>query len=360
MTAKEIAETARVSRSTVQRALSGDLNVSRNTRARVLKIAQQLNYRPNRHARALVLRRQKITYAVINPIPGNQLFMQEVLKGIGKAQTELRDFGVQVSIQRMSRIDGREQAKLIKRLAATSVKGIVLVAVDCEEVRQAIEEGSARGIAFVTLASDIQRSERLCFVGQDNRKSGQAAGGIMSLLLRRGEKVACFTGSRQLLSHEERLAGFREVFLHSHDERDIVCMAEDQDDSSVAERLTRALIKRHPDLGGIFVAGGGVPGVCRAVKAMHRGGTIRMVTFDMVQSSEYCREGVIDFVIDQNLVHEGYTALTALNAYVMYKDVPNEMQRMKIDIRIKETLDDADVICGSPAAVPALRGSPLP
>jgi LacI family transcriptional regulator len=338
VTAKKIAEAAHVSRSTVQRALSGNPKVSSETKTRILRLAKALGYRPNKHARALVMRRQEHEYAVILTVPENS-FMQEILKGINKAQAELKDFGVKVSIHFMDTIDGRRQANLIDQLVAASVKGIVLISIDCDEVRQAINNGFKKGITFITLATDIQHSKRLCFVGQDNYRSGQVAGGLMSMLIQRGEKIACFIGSKQFLGHEERLAGFRERYLQCHDAQDIVKVVENFDSSYQSEQLTRDLIVRNPDLRGIFVAGGGVEGVCKTVKEMGQNGKIRMLTYDLVQSRQFCLDGVVDFIIDQDPIMEGYRALSILNSFVMYKEIPQGMQLTKIDIRIRDNLE---------------------
>jgi LacI family transcriptional regulator len=338
VTAKEIAKAARISRSTVQRALSGNPSVSGETRKRILEIARSAGYRPNRHARALVMRRQKVAYAAILTVPEN-IFMQEVLKGITKAREELKDSGGRLSIRFMETIDGAEQARLIDELVRKSVRGIVMIPVDCDEVREAVARGVQRGTAFVTLATDLGKSRRLCFVGQDNHGSGRVAGELMSFLLRRGQKVACFVGSHQFLGHTQRLEGFRRRYLETHAAKDIVAVIENFDSAKLAEKLTRQLLASTPDLAGIFVAGGGVEGICRAVKSMGSAGKVRMVGYDLVQSARFCREGVVDFVIDQDPVQQGYRALSVLNSFVLYGERPAERQLTRIDIRTRETVN---------------------
>ena len=337
VTAKEIAIAARVSRSTVQRALSGSARVSRDARQRILGIAKSRGYRPNKHARALVMRRQKVEYAAILTIPENN-FMHEVLKGINKAQEELKESGANVSIQFMDTIDGKRQAQLIDRLVRESKRGIVLIPVDCAEVRQAVANGFKKGTAFVTLATDLRQSRRLCFIGQDNARSGRVAGELMGFLLRKGEKVACFVGSSQFLGHTERLEGFRTKYLETHCKGDIVTVIENFDSSKLSEGLTRKLLERTPDLRGLFIAGAGVEGICRTVKSQGKAGKIRIISYDLVQSARYCREGVIDFVIDQNPVQEGYQALIVLNGFVAYGETPHQRQLTRIDIRTRETV----------------------
>jgi LacI family transcriptional regulator len=338
MTAKMIAEAAGVSRSTVQRALSGDPKIAAKTRDRVLEIARSLAYKPNKHARALVMRQQKLEYAVILTVPEN-VFMQELLKGINRAQEELKEYGVKVAIHFIETIDGRKQSELINRLVADRKKGIAFVAIDCDEVRRSIANGVRAGTRFVTMICDIRHSKRLCFVGQENRQSGRVAGGLMSLILPQGGKIACFVGSKQFLGHMERLNSFRERYSQSHNERDIVAVVENFDSSSLSERLTRALLENHPDLRGIFIAGAGVKGVCEVVKGTGLAGKVKMVTFDLVQSQRYCREGIVDFIIDQDPVQEGYRALSILNSFIMYGEVPPDKVYTRIDIRTQDYVD---------------------
>ena len=338
VTAKEIARVSRVSRSTVQRALSGHPSVSERTRRRVLAIARSRGYRPNRHARALVMRRQKVAYAAILTVPENR-FMQELLRGINRAQEELKDSGGRLSIHFMETIDGELQARLIDELVDRGTKGVLLIPVDCTAVREAVDRGVRQGTAFVSLATDLSRSSRLCFVGQDNLRSGRAAAELMGFLLRRGDPVACFVGTLQFLGHAQRLEGFRSRYLESHDAADIVAVIENSDSGKLAEKQTRLLLDSRPDLRGIFVAGAGLEGVCRAVKAAGRAGSVRIVGYDLAQAGRYCREGVVDFVIDQDPVEEGYRALSALSSFIFFGETPAERQLVRIDIRTRETVD---------------------
>ena len=80
ITIKEIAEKANVSIATVSRALNGDIRVRDNTRKLILKVAGDLNYRPNLSARNLVKNETKIIGLVLPEIQGD--FYTEIIKGI--------------------------------------------------------------------------------------------------------------------------------------------------------------------------------------------------------------------------------------------------------------------------------------
>jgi len=56
-TLEDIARALNVSKMTVSRAINDHPEISRETRARILAMAQKMNYRPNQFARALTTHR---------------------------------------------------------------------------------------------------------------------------------------------------------------------------------------------------------------------------------------------------------------------------------------------------------------
>jgi DNA-binding LacI/PurR family transcriptional regulator len=79
ITSKELAKLVGVSSATISRAFSGDARISKQTRARVLAMAQQYGYQPNAIARTLNNRRSHlvavVVNAIINPCEAQQLEM---------------------------------------------------------------------------------------------------------------------------------------------------------------------------------------------------------------------------------------------------------------------------------------------
>lgn len=69
VTANDVAQLAGVSRSAVSRTFSGKGFVSSEKRERILKIAQQLNYRPNAMASSLARKQSNLVGIVINKLP---------------------------------------------------------------------------------------------------------------------------------------------------------------------------------------------------------------------------------------------------------------------------------------------------
>ncbi len=79
-TIKEVAEKANVSIATVSRALNNHPKISARTKESILKIAEELNYKPSLTARGLAKKETKIIGLVLPEIQGD--FFNEVIKGV--------------------------------------------------------------------------------------------------------------------------------------------------------------------------------------------------------------------------------------------------------------------------------------
>jgi len=64
-TLEDIARALKVSKMTVSRAINDHPEISRETRARILAMAQKMNYRPNQFARALTTHRSYLIGIVV-------------------------------------------------------------------------------------------------------------------------------------------------------------------------------------------------------------------------------------------------------------------------------------------------------
>jgi LacI family transcriptional regulator len=336
---KKVAEIAGVSRSTVQRALTGNPNVKKTTREKVQKVAESLGYKPNKTAKALVMRQRKLKYGVIFTSSDNP-FYQEEFRGINHAREELNEYGIDIEVEFMDRIDPKEQARLIDRMVAANVKGIAMVALDSDEVKTSVRNGIEKGVQFITITSDVEDTERLCYVGWDHYRGGQVAGRLMKWMVGPGERAVVILGSKKYRAHRKRLEGFTDTFCEGNSANEIIAVLENDDDSEHSKLLINDLFTKPQNVRGLFLGGAGVEGACSALKKLEIDQNIKVLCFDKVASHiQYCREGIIDVVIDQEPFEQGYRAMKILNSYVMFNEIPEKKILSRIDIRIKENID---------------------
>ena len=117
---KDIARLARVSHSTVSRALSGSSQVSAGTRARIRKIAEQAGYRASAAARSLVLGHSKTIGVVVTNIADP--FVAEVVSGI-EDLAERHGYSVFLA---NSNADAEREVRVVRSFEERRVDGIIV------------------------------------------------------------------------------------------------------------------------------------------------------------------------------------------------------------------------------------------
>lgn len=177
----------------------------------VRRIAGDLGYAPNRAAKALRFNHDPKRIGVILPVASSEFF-GDIVDGIHRAEDELHDMGIETEISIIDCADDSLVANTLEYLAEDGVAGVITTGPDTPRVREAIDALSSRGIPVVTINSDIGECSRLCFVGQDLRKSGLVAAELMAKLVAplAPGRILAVTGNLRFQAHRDRIVGFRE------------------------------------------------------------------------------------------------------------------------------------------------------
>lgn len=198
VTIKDIAEHAQVSYATVSRALNNKYGVNPETRNRVLKIAQKLNYSPNAIARGLVSSRS-FTLGLILPDMTNPYF-PAVAAGI-EATAQERGYSVFLC---NTNWDIKRETKYIKLLSERRVDGIIHA-----PAGSTLEEEAAELLPTV-FVSNAPKSCRQSSVVIDNIRGGYMA---TKHLIDCGYETIGFIGvSEHEMANNDRLEGYRRAF----------------------------------------------------------------------------------------------------------------------------------------------------
>ena len=127
VTMRDVAREAGVSVNTVSRALSGKPDVSPDTRARVLKVAERLGYRPNRLARGLRSNKTFTIGVIVTDIANP--FFAELVKGVEEAA---RQNGYSIILEDTGE-DPEKEARAIQVMLAERVDGLLLTPVQSKK-----------------------------------------------------------------------------------------------------------------------------------------------------------------------------------------------------------------------------------
>jgi DNA-binding LacI/PurR family transcriptional regulator len=135
---QDVAELAGVSHQTVSRVINRQTNVRSQTRARVLAAMQQLGYRPNTAARALVTGRSR-TLGVVT-LDTTLFGPASTLHAVERAA---REAGYFVSIASLRSIARASLHDALNRLADQAVEGVIVIAplTSAEDALQGLPDG---------------------------------------------------------------------------------------------------------------------------------------------------------------------------------------------------------------------------
>ena len=348
VTSKQIAELVGVSRGTVDRALHNRGRVDPEVAERIRRVAAELDYKPNAIGRALVKTPVGYKLGVILQSMETPT-MQVVAAGADRAAAELKAEGVEMLIHKINRLDTEEMLEWIDRFVEEGVRGLAIAPNNDPEIRARIDELHESGIPVITLNSDAAGSARLCFIGMDNYRGGQTAGGLMRLLLPDGGKVLPLAGHLNSTAHNRRLTGFTDTLAAENaDDIEILPFQPCFDRDDFAYEITQHALKEHPDLSGIYIAANGQLGVCEAIRDAGMTGKIRVIAFDLTPpNDELLREGHISVLLDQEAFEQGYRPPLLLNDFLLHQKKP-ERELMYTNIRIYAKYNTGDPIMYRP------------
>lgn len=202
---KDIARALKVSIGTVDRALHGRPGVSDKTKARVMKMAEQLGYQPNLAARALKLNR---SYAIAAILPKHIAHFFEPLRaGIQTAAERTVSVNLTLDFHEYPRV-GTGDLQAVESAVRRHYDGLILVPANTRDFDQLIHRVTRAGTAVVCVGSDAPNSGRAGSVTVHAAVSGAIAAELLAQTLPEPAAVAIMTGALSTLDHTEKLRGF--------------------------------------------------------------------------------------------------------------------------------------------------------
>lgn len=340
VTLKMIADQAGVSIGTVDRALNNRGRILPETKAQIIEIANSLGYQPNRLASAL---RKKLHFkiaVVMSRYP--RYFTDELLYGLEIAQQELQDYNLELDFHFSTSLAAEEQLPLLQELHVSDYDAIAINA-GSEVLSERVDAIIDEGVPVVTFNSDIPKSRRLFYVGEDPYKNGRVAGELMGKMLGGTGTVAIFAGFSLVASHSARAAGFRDYLREHHPDMRILDVLEYHDREDEAYIAMQQIAEQHRDIRGVFcVSAVGAIGVGTYLKEHYQQGQICLIGYDLsCQSAGLLQEHYCSALIYQEPRKQGYQMLHLLFDMLCDGTPPKQKEHFtRVGIIISENLQD--------------------
>ena len=264
-TITDLAAKAGVSVATVDRVLNARTPVRTETARRVHEAAAAIGY----HAAGLLRERLRaelpfvrLGFLLQRP---DQAFFQAFGRELLAACEGARDIRIRPEV---AFLESQQPAEVAPRLAALGARSdaVAAVAIEHPAVDAVVADLKARGVRVFALVSDFAPGARDGYLGLDNRKVGRTAAWTIARIAPAPGKVALFVGSHRFLGHEMREIGFRTFFREAAPDFTVLDTLVNLETPALAHEATLGLLHRHPDLAGLYVAGGGMEGVIAALR----------------------------------------------------------------------------------------------
>jgi LacI family transcriptional regulator len=317
----QIADLAGVSIGTVDRALHARPGINDETRQRVLDIAKKIGYRPNLAARSLSTgRRIRIGVCVPQEI---RYFYNELWEGIHEEVARYADRGIEFVLRPIPEL-GKGDRPAFRQIIDSGVQGVVVAPGNPNAMTPLIDAAEQSGVRVACVSTDAPESRRSCIVCVEPMLNGLIAGELMSKFVPSGSKVAILTGMLKTVDHREKTEGFTKSFSEFCIGGSVATTIEAHEDPDESFSKTCKLLKRIPDLAGIYVNTVNCLPVCRALLAANCAGKVRLIATDLFREMvPHFGAGTIDASMHQRPYRQGQLAIRSLSEHLLHDaDLP--------------------------------------
>ncbi len=300
-TIADLADASGVSISTVNRILGGSGSVRADTIERVQNAAEEIGFYglgviEDRKRRALPSYRfgfllQQSTRELY------RLFGAKIIEAAARRHHEkiepLVDF-----------VDLLEPQNIADRLEVLGRRcdAVAVIAGDHPLISQTIQSLRKRGKPVIAYITDQSAPDRAGYVGTDNWKLGRTAAWFLAQTTCSPGRVAVFIGNHRYQCQDISDASFRSYMREHAPHLRVDDSRPTHEEPQEAYRIVTELLSGLDDLRGIYIAGGGISGVLRALREApeEKRNKVRIVCRDIGPET---RKGLTEGLITAALCH---------------------------------------------------------
>jgi LacI family transcriptional regulator len=229
-TLAEVAKRAGVGIATVDRVLNERGGVSLKTSLQVLSAARELRLK-----RLLPTPHHKIVRIEVLLTRPEQPFL-------GRINDEFRrlSFGLghSIVIQRTLLADEKPET-MARAMRQTNADAIVVYTLEHELIHKAVAANAAKGVATITVVSDLPRSKRRAYAGIDHYQAGRTAGYFVDRMIEGIGPILVLCNRVTFNAHAARIKGFGDYLRTGRRGLVITEILEGEDDHLRSELVVR-------------------------------------------------------------------------------------------------------------------------
>ncbi len=296
-TITDVAREAGVSVATVDRVLNGREKVREATARQVFEAAQRIGY----HAAGLIGQRlqTELPYMRFGFVlhKEKQAFFQHFAAEIGRAVSNALNVRAEAMVAFSPSQSPGDFVRVMMAMKG-KVDVIAASAVTHHEITEAVQDLHDNGVPCFAILNDFAQGIRQSYVGLNNLRVGRIAASMITTATHKPGKIALFVGGYRWHGHELRETGFRSFFRESAPQFTVLDTLVNLETRQLTYEATLDLLTRHPDLRGIYCAGGGMEGAIAAMREARRPGEVALVVNELTpESRSALQDGYLVLII---------------------------------------------------------------
>lgn len=214
-------------------------------------------------------------------------------------------------------------AVVARAIEETQCDGVVMYTQAHPLIHAAITKCKARGVAMISILSDLPDSERLAYAGMDHYSGGRAAAQFMAWTIRSPGAIIAIGDHFGFRAHAYRVEGLRDGLKDYAPHLELTEVIAAGDDSDLSERLLLQSFKEHRTIAGVYNVGAANAACGRAIKTYFAKQRPVFVGFELTdESRQLLLDGTMTLVIDQNPEQQARFALDVFTHHFGYTENP--------------------------------------
>jgi LacI family transcriptional regulator len=262
---REIAVQAGLSERTVDRVLNNRGQVRESTAHEVQQAIADLDRQRSQ------LRLSGRTFMIDVVMQAPQRFSSSVRDALEAELPSLRPAAVRARFHFRETGSVDDMVATLNRIRSRGSHGVILKAPDVPEIITACWRLIQAGIPIVTLVTDLPGSQRLTYIGMDNRAAGATAAYLMGQWLGDWPGDVLVTLSRGFFrGEEEREVGFQGAMRSRYPERAMIEIDNSDGLDETMRGLVLSALDSNPQICAVYSIGGGNLAIVEAFAARQR------------------------------------------------------------------------------------------
>lgn len=339
-TLEDVARLAGVSVSTVDRVMSLRANVRADTAQRIADAAEQLGFYGRKVIEQRLLQHRPTVRIGLLLQKRGVAFYQNLAKALADAAAASVRAQVRVMIGYIDDLDPVATAERILALQH-EVDALGVVAADHSAVRAAVAQLREAGVPVIAMVSQLSAVAGAGYVGVDNRRMGRTATWFVSQLAARPGAVAVMVGTQRYQCQELCELSFRSCMAEQGADWEVLATRLTLEDPAFAYAGTLDLLTSQPDLAGLYVGGGGIEGVIKALREL-KAQQVAMpvvVCHDLTPLTRAAlRDGVVNVVLSHPIEALAQATIVRLVHAVIKEPEASDTCLLPIQIDVPESV----------------------